>query len=307
MDRAGAYVKRVNDGVKNVVENKGAVIVFVVLTLLLIVVIIAYIVWRLNSSDLKSVKVLRNPRKLHNNKAFMYSASKLPAMTIGQQFSMSFWLYLTDFQTTSSPKVLLMRQAPSSGTTTTNSLVGANPVVFLDSALNQMYVCIATTRSPQTTPTTLNQLLNTEGKGATNNWTYLYATVQYVPLQRWVNYTFTVQDNILTVFQDGSIYTVQSLFDMADPTNASAPRPVFAACTGDISVGNVSKTMSGDATGFINNVEFFNYALNSNQVQTVYGNGPTSTNMLRSFGIPDYGVRTPIYVVDGEDETKSDD
>ena len=305
MDRARSYVSGAKQGVSDAIKNRGAVMVFVVLTLLLIVVIIAYIVWRLKSADLKSVKVLTNPRKLQGQKAFRFSASKLPAMTIGQQFSMTFWLYLTDFQPTSSPKLLLLRQAPNAGSAT-NSLVGANPVVFLDSALNQMYVCIGTTRTAATTPTTLTQLLNTEGTGAANNWTYLYATVQYVPLQRWVNYTFTVQDNMLTVFQDGSIYTVQSLYDMADPTNVSAPRPVFAASTGDISIGNVSTTLSGDASGFVNNVQFYNYALNSSQVKTVYGNGPTGTNILRSFGIPEYGVRSPVYVVDGDgDDSKS--
>lgn len=301
MGKAGAYLNRAKQGVKEAVESRGSVVVFVVLTLLLIVVIIAYIVWRLKSSDLHAVKVLTTPRRLQGNKAFTFPSSKLPAMTVGQQFSLSFWLYLTDFQPTSLPKLLVMRQ-PSTTNGSTNSLANANPIVFMDQTLNQLYICVGTTRTPPSTKTTLGQVISTSGKGNANSWTYLFATVQYVPLQRWVNYTVTVQDNLLTVFADGSIYTVQSLYDMVD-TTSTTPRPMFAACSGDIKVGNTSSTLSGDANGFVGNVLFFNYALGIEQVRSVYGQGPNAGNgWLSKLGVPDYGVRSPIYVVGSEDD-----
>jgi hypothetical protein len=275
------------------VANKGAVAVFVVLTLLLIVVIIAYLVWRLNRSNLRAIDIVKDPRQLTAKKSYRFSSSKLPAMFIGQEFSMSFWLYLNDFQHTNLMKLLINRMSYNF------DLKGANPVVFLDKTTNKMYISIATSRTSPSPKKSLEDLLLRTGKGANNNWTYLTATIDYVPLQRWVHVAFTVQDNMLTVYQDGSMYTVASLFDMTDPASKIV-RPSFAACNGDITIGAVDPAVSSPSTGFIARTQFFNYALTTSQVTRIYGSGPTATNVLRSLGVPDYGVRSPIYRVDDD-------
>lgn len=288
------------------VANKGAVAVAVVLTLLLIVVIIAYIVWRLNRSNLQAIDVVTDPVQLNGKGALgsnsgsvvasqkmpiTVPAAKLPAMFVGQEFSMSFWLYLNDFQATSMMKLLINRMPGSNG------LGGANPVVFLDETTNKLYVAIGTNRTPATPKTSLDALLVKSGKGVSNNWSYLVATIDYVPLQRWVQVAFTVQDNTLTVYQDGGMYTVASLYDMVDLT-AAISRPAFAACVGDMTIGNVSPSLSSDTTGFISRVQFFNYALAASQVSQLYMAGPTNTNLLRSLGVPAYGIRSPVYRMD---------
>jgi hypothetical protein len=290
------------------IANKGAVAVAVVLTLLLIVVIIAYIVWRLNRSNLQAIDIVKDPVQLNGKGALgsvsdgssssspkmpiRIPASKLPAMYVGQEFSMSFWLYLNDFQATSMMKLLINRMPGNNGVN------GANPVVFLDQTTNKLYVAIGTNRKAATPKATLDSLLVKSGKGPSNNWTYLVATIDYVPLQRWVHVAFTVQDNTLTMYQDGGMYTVASLYDMVDPTNAIS-RPAFGACVGEMTIGNSSPTLSSDTTGFISRTQFFNYSLAASQVSQIYFAGPTSSNLLRSLGVPEYGVRSPVYRLDG--------
>jgi hypothetical protein len=285
------------------IANKGAVAVAVVLTLLLIVFIVAYIVWRLNRSNLQAIDLVKDPVQLNGKGAVTSSvtsqtmpivipAGKLPAMAVGQEFSISFWLYLNDFQATSMMKLLINRMPGNNG------LGGANPLVFLDETTNKMYVAVGTNRKPATPKTTLDSVLVKSGKGASNNWSYLVATIDYVPLQRWVHVVFSVQDNTLTLYQDGGMYTVASLYDMVDHTN-KVSRPSFAACIGDLTVGNTSPTLSSDTTGFISRAQFFNYALSATQVSQIYNSGPTDTNLLRSLGVPEYGLRSPVYRVDG--------
>lgn len=308
-------------------SNTGVVAIFVVLTLLLIVVVIAYLVWRMNSSRMGSVKAMEGPTRMHNKPPTVIKASLLQAMSVGQAYSVSFWMYLTDYKPTEYGKLVLWRQNQSDADSSTPTVKGTNPVVFLDPNANIMYVCIATNRKPKEASNQLVDLLRTSGTGDSNNWSYLVAKVDYVPLQRWVNYTFTVQENLLSLYQDGSLYTVATLYDMVDMTQCSActsgscpcvPRPVFAAVTGNMVVGNVTgnKTpesgsmRSSDVTGFVARVHFFNYGLTSRQAHSLYYNGPTKFGFLRMLGVPDYGVRSPLYRLDAngdEDSNNSGD
>lgn len=304
MDRvsatASAAASSVGTRVSSIAQY-GAVGVFVVLTLLLIVVVVAYLVWRLNSSTFTSVRILKDPRKLTGT-PLVVSSGKLPAMSVGQPYSYSFWVYLTDFQPSLDlGKLILWRQKSTSGGSAT--VDGTNPVVFMDPSVNQMYICVNTTRQPAQAPTKLTDLLRKDGTGANSNWSYLSAVVEYVPLQRWVNYTFTVQDSLLTVYQDGTLYTVASLYDMVDPEN-NVPRPMFGSSTGNVVVGSSSTgSISSGAAGFAARVSFFNYALNSQQVLAIYKQGPSSNSVLQSLGMADYGVRSPIYRIDDTVDT----
>ena len=323
MEAAVSAKDAVSRSVNKVVEERGIVAVFVVLTLLLIVVIIAYLVWRMNRSHMSSVKVLSDPTRLDKNKITPFPASNLPALSTGQSYSMSFWIYLTGFKPTENGKLILWRNpsltSNAGAALTSVNMVSANPIVFLDPVVNSLYVSIKTTRNkPETTNvTSLSQLVSQgSGKGANNVWTYLTGKVDYVPLQRWVNYTFTVQNNLLSVYQDGSLYTVSDLYDMIDMTCTAAmsttctARPLFASVTGDMNIGNPTSSACtatttnnciSDVDGFVARVQFFNYALTSKQARAIYYSGPGSGNMLKIVGLPEYGVRSPIYRIDGED------
>lgn len=304
MDRLNegrAAIGRVQGEISAVIAQRGAVIVFVILALMLIVLIIAYLVWKISRSSMASTDVLKEPKKL-TGKPTKVSADKLPPASVGQGYSLSFWLYLTGFQPTAKGKLVLAR-CQTASTINSSNIGNTNPVVFLDKSTNKMHICVKTTRAFTANPTSLEDLLRKEkaaSAGTGGNWSYLVATVDYVPMQRWSMFVLTVQDSTMTVFQDGSIYTVKSLYDMIDE-NSSTARPMFASVSGPMTIGNPGTSLSGDVNGFIARVKAYNYALATHQVQLIYAGGPTSVNPLRGFGVPAYGVRSPVYKM-GDDE-----
>jgi hypothetical protein len=310
-DAGSAVGSKVASKLGSVVAKSGAVAVFVVVTLMLIVLIVAYVVWRMYQSEQESALVLVNPRRLNGQaKEFTFSTAKMPALYVGQDYSYSMWIYLSDMVATSQHKVVLMRKGqPNSPPSVQESLKAANPVVFMDKAVNKMYICARTTRPPDGAATTLDTLAKKEGAS------WLVATVDYVPLQRWVNVAFTVSNGSMTVYVDGSIYTVENLDDLKIPTvTGQGPqrpptRPMFAPSTGDVIIGNpaIPVDLSDDVTGFVARVEFFNYAITMERTKSVFNKGPSSATkgIASAIGIPDYALRSPVYRVDDSnaDET----
>lgn len=285
----------------NAVADKGIVVIFVILTLMLIVVIIAFIIWRLNRSKLRGISLLKAPVNLARpGKADPIPANRLPAMHVGQDFSFSFWLYLSDFVATGKQKVIFLRR-PSNSSNGTGEFTSTNPIVMLGSDTNKLYVCLRTNRTPTNPHASLSDIL----KAKDTNRTFLVSAIDYVPLQRWVNIAFAVEDNLLSLYMDGNVYTVQSLYDLnrKDNNSSSVVAPLFASCTGDIRLGNFKSDISDAVNGYISNLMFFNYALSSAQVSAVSVKGPdTGFSLIRSLGVPDYGIRSPIYRLDGQDD-----
>lgn len=295
-------MSQVNQQVKTMgesVSNKGVVVIFVILTLMLIVVIIAFIIWRLNRSNLRGISLIKAPVNLAKpGRSDPIPASRMPALHVGQDFSFSMWLYISDFVITGKPKAIFLRK----GATTTagaKQFELTNPVVMLGNNTNKLYVCVRTNRTPSIQPDSLLDIL----MGTGDNRNFLISAIDYIPLQRWVNVTFTVEDNLLSLYMDGNMYTVQSLYDLnrGEELSTRKPTPLFAPCSGEIRVGNFNSSLTDSASGFISNLQFFNYALSSSQVNGISMAGPeTGFSLIRSMGVPDYGVRSPIYRLDGE-------
>jgi hypothetical protein len=284
MSNLGITRRAVHMGGASVTEQlagKGAIVVFVIATLMVIVAIIVFIVYRIKRSDLRSTVILKVPRKLFDQSTpHKLEASSLPPTINGQEFSYGLWLYLADFHPTADHRLLLMRSA-------NGTLSGATPVVFLDNRTNKLYIVARTNISKSAV--TLGELLD---KNVTK---HLHAVVEYVPLQRWVHIVFVLQDNLMTVYLDGDMYTVENVHDLYNPA-MGGDRPVFAGQSGDATVGAINATAS--TNGFISRVEYFNYALMQRDVKRLYQKGPVKTGMLGKVGIPSYGVRTPVYRVD---------
>lgn len=262
------------------IASKGAVVVFVIAALLVIVAIIVFIVYRIKRSDLKSIVLLAGTRNLmEQTTPLRVPSSKLPPTVNGQEFSYSFWLYLTDYQPTAAHKLLMLRSG-------NGAIKGAHPAVFLDARTNKMYIVARTSTS--TTVTTLTDMLDkTQNK-------HVVAVIEYVPLQRWVNVVFVQQDNLLTVYMDGDMYTVENVHDLYNPV-LSSDRPIFSGQSGDVMVGAVATTSR--TSGFISRVQYYNYGLTQNNVKNLYAKGPVDSSVLSSFGISEYGIRTPVYRV----------
>lgn len=266
------------------IAGKGAIVVFCLVVLLLIVVVIVYIVYRMKRTDLQSVEIVKSPRNLFNesnSSAFVFPASRIPSTLNGQEYSFSFWLYLSDYMPTQNYRMLFMR-----GGNTSSMLGNSCPVVFLDNRTNKLYVSVRTNLSSTPSGSDLSKLLDKK------RYNIVTATVEYVPLQRWVNVTFVVQDNLLTVYMDGDMYTVENVHDLYDPARGT-DRPIFAGLSGDVIVGNIQNTST--TPGFISRLKYFNYALTTRDVRSLYDKGPVNTGVLSKFGVSEYGFRTPVY------------
>jgi hypothetical protein len=165
-----------------------------------------------------------------------------------------------------------------------------------------MYIAIKTNRS--TSVSTMDNVLS-------KNSMYAVSVVDYVPLQRWVNIAFSIQDAILTVFLDGDIYSVRSITDVQnmDPVNTTVSantttgsasavngRSFYSSSVGDMYIGDTKALVKG----FISRVQYFNYALTQKDIQNVYASGPVKKSLLSFIGLTEYGVRSPVYKVSDE-------
>lgn len=257
-----------------------SLIVFSVICVMVLVLIIALIVWRIRRGDLKSTVLVKDPIQMFGSGGVPVTipTSAIPTTLSGQEYSYSFWVYLVEYTTAQSPMMLFSRGQQTGHT-------GGSPLVYLDKNTNVMYVSIATTTVVTPTPT-IDQISASLG--------YVTAKIDYVPLQRWVNVTFVVQDYLLTVYMDGDIYTVVNVTDAPDAGSTNTKptiRPSFSTTTGDIIVGDTGN----HPQAFLSQLRFYNYALTQENTYTCYSAGPLSPSAMSLIGIPAYGIRSPIY------------
>lgn len=273
-------------------NNANLFVTLAVLVVIALIVIIIYIIYQVQKRNLKSVNILGSPRKLFDldGDDQDFEDSKMVPTMNGQEFTYTFWLYLLDFdETTERPRMVFMRgsNAPE--------LEGASPVVFMDGGTNRLYITITTNRTAEGDDgqiETLTHLL----PGSNINKKVLTAVVEYVPLQRWVNITFTLQDNLLTVYQDGDMYTVKNVHDLWDK-ETSGERPAFSGTRGDLHLGPTENN-SDLINGYLSGLKFYNYALMQNDAKSIYNAGPVTNGWLEKLGISRYGVQAPIYKIE---------
>lgn len=269
--------------------SKSTIALFVIAALMLIIIIVVYIVYRLKRRDLQNVVVVKNSMRLYNMKqTYKFDGNLLPATLNGQEYSFSFWLYLLEYTPLDNHALIFSRGG--SGTTIDRS----NPIVFLNKNTNKLHVGVKTTMIP-TEPlkvTDGNAILDGVLKPSSG---FMTGSIDYVPLQRWVQVVFVVQDNLLTLYMDGDIYTTNNIFDMP---REGDKRPVFKGSTGDLFVGSLPN-LTTQLRGFISKLQFYNFAVMHNDVKAMYSEGPSIQGMLSRMGLPEYGLRSPIYKIEG--------
>lgn len=261
-------------------------IAVMVLAFVILVALIVYIVYKIRQRNLQSVVMINTPLKLYQmDKQHKFASSQIAPTTNGQEYTYSFWLYLVDYDTVSDThRQIFLRNSDS-------SLADANPIVFMDGRTNRLYISVRTNQSVQVS--SLDELLPEN----TPTSQYLTATLEYVPLQRWLFVSVVLQDNLMTVFNDGDMYTVKNVTDLWDSTSNNK-RPFFKGTNGSVFVG-ASGANSSPTYGYISRLQFHNYALMESDVKALYAQGPTASGILSTMGLPSYGVRSPIYRLDG--------
>ncbi len=314
-------------------DNKMMYILLIVGVVLLFVVVIIYIMFSLKSSKLVGKKLTSKPIKLDEvATAVEIQSAEMPKPVVGREYSYSFWIYLDNYDQTYAKdgtgkvtpidKLVFYRGAMGDVST-------ANPVVFMDGLSNRMYIAI------KTQDTSFSSVLNVPNKVDYNgnlynirfmNYfmnsslklrdtdplhdainKYLILTVDYVPLQRWVNVTFIIDNKVTTVFMDGEIYSVKSTEEfkaLREPELDIRGKPIDVNIIVDKTDGNmyIGKSSVGNqyaAPGYLGKLQYFNYAVSMKEVKDIYAEGPEDSLSFAGMKL-NYGFRSPIYKLDGK-------
>jgi hypothetical protein len=303
--KANSAANTVKNAVKGVMSgDKTSLMIVIAITVLLFIFVIIYITFAMKSSSLKGKMLNGEPLDLaKQDRLKIIKGADIPATAAGREYTYSTWIYLENIVNSSSTAhPVIMYRGDST------SLSSANPIFFMGANTNKLYVAIDTTTSTLTT-STLDDILkknwftsNDPNLTFDSSNRHIIMTVDYVPLQRWVNVVLVVDNKMLTLYLDGELYSVKSV-DEYKKTNATATTrgfvpdsPVIEKTSGDIIIGK-NATLGLDFTidGFLGKVEFFNYALNNTEVRKAYESGPLAKSWLSWLGITQYGVRSPVY------------
>lgn len=309
--------------------EKSSVILIVIVTLLLFVLIIISLIFSIKNGKLKGKMIQDQPIKLDTiTSPVILTGNDIPTCQVGREYTFSFWIYLEDYQQTASisPYKLIFFRGDST------SLKSANPIIFMDPISNKMYFAIKTQSSviPDTEPINLTQTSNTNNSVndqltrliksnyfLNNNLsldpskttpmpnTHIIIAVDYVPLQRWVNFQIVIDNKLITIHMDGEIYSVKTTdevksmrqpeFDTLNNNQQLNYNLIIDKTTGDVSLGPTSFNNT-TISGYLSNLQFFNYSVSTPDIFNIYKNGPFSTNILSKFGISNpYRLRNPVY------------
>lgn len=268
----------------------------VMLMLTIIVVAIVYIMRSMRTSRSQQIALVTSPIDLSEKKSLpkLISGKDIPIVTLGKSFSFSFWLFLSDgYKATNDHKRILSRGVGSS----------TNPLVFLHKSTNKLYIAIATNQVIRN-DISLDEILEVDQDGFYTSG-YLVSQVGYVPMQRWVSFVVSIQDDTIMIFVDADLYSVSNVTDVstqqgsqnatqdvAQISNTSS-RPIIRGTAGDISVGDVRNSCAG----FLTKLVYNNFALNANSINLLYSSGPGQPNILGAIGMPSYSLRYPVYKI----------
>lgn len=299
--------------VQGMMGDKAPIIILIAVVLLAFIAVVIYISFAMKDSNLKGKRLLTQPVKLDEIKTpVTVDAGDIPKSAVGREYTYSFWMYLESFdQTNNTPQMLFYR-----GSKTT--IGDANPIVMMDGNNNKLYFVVKTQGSSLTSTAGNINYDNNQGmilsRSYFNNKDFTLATpnvhkhvilsVDYVPLQRWVNVVVVVDNKIITIFMDGEIYSVKTVdeykmtkqpeFDVRG--NKIDYNLIIERTEGSVYVGRFNSGKTPNA--FLSNLEFYNYAISLNDVKKIYMGGPFSKNFLNMIGISAYGMRSPIYKID---------
>lgn len=262
----------------------------ILVAVILIVVVIVFIIYQYKKGSLKMVCLLKQPVIPANPMVgdhYIASAGKLPSLdNSGGEFSYSIWLFLDNLNITEDHKIVMYRGNPS----TYNN---GSFFVYMDSKTNKLYASLRTdgvvSESMSADPK-LSEIASNKG--------FVMSTIDYIPLQRWVNITYSVKDTTFSTFLDGDLYSVTSIYEL--PTKSDGTRVIISPQSGDIMLGG--KLGKEGFNGYIGSAYFANYTITLHQAKVLYMKGPYKSSWLSMFGLGNYGIRAPVYRLNADAE-----
>ena len=206
------------------------------------------------------------------------AGTKIPSSTIGNEYSLTFWIYIKDFAYRNGiPKQVLTKGL--GGLNGNGVYADANPSIYLDEEANKMIF----TFNLMGRNTNVSQSENTEdaedagdgpGPGPSDQFSgqyiietfndahskpYAKVELENIPLQRWNCINLTVYDNIIDIYVDG-------LLKKTNIIKEGVPKPNKE----HIILGNI-----GGFDGYLSNISWSNRALSPKQIFNKYKEGPS--------------------------------
>jgi len=282
-----------NAGNKNSIISSdkitGTNVLKIILIVLIMVVIVGITIWIIDrlkrgskkESKLSGDKYIQLDRS--DDVPETLSTEKMPTPALGNDFTFNFWIYLAENYPASSNHKIIMYRGEKDGQSNNGNMQfkASSPIVIMDKSTNKMHIGVATNRA--------NSAMSLDSIFFPNNpreAKYLTTTIDYIPLQRWVNITVMVIDNVMRVYLDGDIYSVAS-------TSEIQGSPAIQMREDDLTIGSSNSAMM--VHGFFANLRYFNHSIPQSQVKTIYASGPVPRSWLSWLGFPKYGLQSPIY------------
>ena len=206
--------EKVVSAVKSFASNQYVMWMVTLVAFVGIVVVAILIIKRLTKTNLQ-VSQVYDDIVSGNASAVTVPAAKIPSLGNGSEYGYSFWVLSQSGPTTTSPRFVF-----SHGSSTASTGV----IVTLNNETNELDFTIA---------------------GVT-------ATINYLPMNRWVHIVAVFADGVVTFFMDGDVYATQGI---------NVPL-TFAGPSGDMTVSGGSEATPSQYSGFrgyVGHITFINF------------------------------------------------
>lgn len=250
-------------------QISGAVVAVLVLVLALLV-ILGYVVYRFLISSLKSTNLSSDIVHCRSG-AKTISSTKLPALTNGREWTVSFWIYVENAAHTTADKNVL---------TFGSDVENATFLVLMDRNVNRMYFVFKTTQSGGASAVSAL----TQFKQGNRPDTHIIVPIEYVPMSRWLMITAVVDQDTVTLYTDNKIYSVVSAARFKQGAIISDPDQ------SDILIGSASN----GADAYLSKLKYYNYGISVFQTRSSYNSGPGAGGLLGWLGINKYKLQWPV-------------
>lgn len=297
MDSAYSSVQSVGAKAVASLGNNTAMYVLFVIVIMITLYVVVQLYNIVVKTDLRTAVIVKDvidiKQKGKNNAIQLNKTAdgekiELPTLNNGNEYSISYWMFIEHFPTSTQPKLIMYGGS---------SLSSAGIIMYMDPSYVKMHLLVKAkdVLSSKTSLSEIHTSLET-------SCDYFRATVPYVPMNRWVNVSVVIDNNYIQLFIDGELrqvidttenYTTQKN-TLCENISLSQPS-IGDFYSGAVSGGEILQ-------GFISKMKFFNYALTVDHAKMVYKTGPVHQSILAKVGLPLYGIRNPFYRVDADDD-----
>ena len=276
-------------------------------------------------TDLRTVTLLKNAIKVPQYRKININADvTMPSLYNGAEFSYSAWMYIESFNRSGKPQLVLYNGKSDDFST-------VSPVFYLDPEYVTLHVLLSTDKGPRSS---VNRG-SLENLHKHRDCDFVRLSVDYVPMQRWVNVALVVDNEYIQLFFDGELRKVIDITDkelienihpdiqisggkgesdLCDGDNGVCCQPENTCCGKRLMNTNTGKQLyigkvgtDEVFNGYLSKVQFFNYAITVDHAKILYKSGPLHQSMLGRIGLPMYGVRNPFYKIDTSNVNDSEE